>query len=266
MARHLHSSRSPELPLRPVTAAKEHWLQHPSSGTWHLWRNGTPQSACGSMTKEHLPAPAVSGKPPAGLVGACTKCVASAGGWPAAGTAECAAFWVGKIKLQANRARVKLDRWAVEDFADMLSLLGCGTPEANETFAAVTSVLLRPVTVRERGKTFTSFPKFRESVDLLLSREKLLHVAVALRTWRSVTGRDVGRDRFSPDRVIETMLSVDDPEPYVRQLHGRGLSHLAAVFHPNTLERARKDPALRGVFWDGSRGDNNPLAGVEVEE
>jgi hypothetical protein len=48
--------------------------------------------------------------------------------------------------------------------------------------------------------------------------------------------------------VLDVMLQVPDAEAYVRHLAGRGFTALGAMFHPNVLARAKKDPALRGAF------------------
>jgi len=74
---------------------------------------------------------------------------------------------------------------------------------------------------------------------------KVLHAATV---WQKTTNRRFEDDLYKTDRVLEVMLQVPDPEPYVRHLKSRGLEHLAAVFHPNTLARAKTEAGLRGVF------------------
>ena len=47
------------------------------------------------------------------------------------------------------------------------------------------------------------------------------------------------------------MLAIPAPDPYIQHLHSKGLTNLALMFHPNTLERRKKDSAVRGVFSGG---------------
>jgi hypothetical protein len=63
------------------------------------------------------------------------------------------------------------------------------------------------------------------------------------------------------------MLAVPEKhlEAYIRHHKDKGFSHIAAMFHPNTLERAKNDPALRGVFTRHSP-DYEWGSGVRVVE
>jgi hypothetical protein len=252
------------------------WLQL-QSRTWHAWKQGDPGSVCGVVSVEHIrtnPARAVADRPPPpdtwDTDPVCLSCIKRLG-WTMGKTAEeIADLWVSKIKMNARRARTKIKLEDAEDFADLLARVGPpGTAAADAIFNEVASVLLRPVRSSARGQAWSTFPRFREAVALIPpSREKLEHLAATIRAWRQITGRLPDRDKFNTERVIQTMLQVPEPEAYVKRLAEQGMTPLGVVFHPNTLDGARRDPGLRGIFWrerSQHREDDDLLDGIEVD-
>jgi hypothetical protein len=138
-------------------------------------------------------------------------------------------------------------------------------PEAVAVYEQLRTLLLTPRFRRRNGRSTLQITHLREALDALPPDAAVLRqVAETMRLWQKITGRSVKQDRFQADRVIKTMLEVPEPEAYIRHLDAQGLPHFAAMFHPNTLERARKAPALRGVFdarnteyWQQLRGQLN---------
>ena len=122
-------------------------------------------------------------------------------------------------------------------------------PAALELFEQVKQLLLTPMRVRgETGKERMQLVGLRASLELLQPRSGSLQaVAAIFRTWRTIMGgRDPGH--FRADKVIAVMLQVPDAETYLQHLKARGLEPLGVAFHQNVLERAKKEPTLRGLF------------------
>lgn len=250
------------------------WIQT-VSGKWHHWPYGARAAACGTVTAATLKvSPAIRAYhalPPEAEAAACRTClkadVASsqqvatgspreAGADPGASSAaaQTSLRWIGYLRAHCTRVHVKVAARDLTALADLLTEVG--TPDdaaAQDVYRQVTALLLTPVRIRTRDargrpRTQLTIPHLKDAVAKLPPRAgALAHVASALRCWRAVMGRqDPGR--FNAEQVIEVMLQVPAPEPYVAHLKARGFDFLGAMFHPNTLARARKDGALRGIF------------------
>jgi hypothetical protein len=180
--------------------------------------------------------------------------------------------WVGKIQLLATHLRVRLGKEDVENFADTLTRIGSIRDEkARTTFEEACAVLLKTTWKKNRrGKRNAAVPGFGDAIRTVIAKGGVEHVgleriACVVRAWRKVAGKDPKLDNFRPDRVVEVMMRIPgDPEPYVRRLVGKGFTQIGTAFHSNTFEAAKKDPALRGLFWTGAKNEDGSLEGVEI--
>ncbi len=132
--------------------------------------------------------------------------------------------------------------------ADLLSTIGePDDPKAQVIYEQMRFLFLTPFRVGSNGKSFVTLPALAESLPMLQQPNALLKISTALLAWRSVTGQKT-TGRCDVAQVVAIMLSVPDPMAYVQHLKSRGIEALAAMFHPNTFARAKRDTALRGVF------------------
>lgn len=236
---------------------------------------------CGRVNIEHLresPAIKIAGAPVdeegAGFIEICGTCARKTNfdyqpPAPAVGDATQAA-WMGHLRRHLTRVHVRVADATVQELASRLAEVGAPeSEEAREVFDQIRVLLLTPTFKRVKGPkgrttTLTTLPHLKETLKKLPPRRGILiQIAAALRTWRLITHRDPTADRFRSDRVIETMLQIPSPEAYIKHLNSRGLPHLAAMFHPNTLARAKNEASLRGLFagsneyWDNSTAQLN---------
>lgn len=243
------------------------------SNKWHAWPQGGRSTICGRVNIEHLrqsPAIKIGGEPVQGEGAVCTTCGRKTRYAPPAAQSVAdanAALWLGHLRRHVTRVHVRAAKGTLEALAARLSLVGSpDTPEGLEVFEQVRVLLLTPVAQRtarlRRDGNHTvimTLPHLKAALKALPpTRDAILHVTRALRSYRNITHRDPTADRFKADRVIETMLQIPAPDQYITHLNERGLPYLAAMFHPNTLDRAKKEPALRGLFagsneyWDNT--------------
>lgn len=233
-----------------MSAPVVHWLLYPGKKRWHAWLHGDQESACGTLTAAHLqerPASNVVEQLADGQLpcGTCKRLVemGSQAGPPAAA-------WLGFIVRHLKRKHCTAPRQDLEAVAALLVETGPpDDPAALELFEQVKSLLLTPMRVRAgNGKEYQRLVGLRDALAQLAPRSgSLAAVAAIYRCWRNVMGRqDPGH--FRPDRVIEVMLQVPEPEAYLKHMKARGLEPLGVAFHPNVLARAKKEPALRGLF------------------
>lgn len=76
-------------------------------------------------------------------------------------------------------------------------------------------------------------------------RTAVLRVAECCRIFGHFAGpRDLAKGHFALDQVIGVMLELEDPQGYIEHAARSGFLKPGALFHPNTLESARK--RLRG--------------------
>ncbi len=242
------------------------WIQT-GGGKWHVWPTGGRRSICGRLNVEHLrarPAKSITATPPDASADVCADCARKAHRPRPVHPEEQIEAWMGIIRRHLLRVRVRVADVTVAELARRLAEIGSPeTAEAREVFEQVRVLLLRPTATRVRGAkktmTISTIPYLKEALAKLPAHAgALTEVAAAMRCWRAITQRDPTADRFRPDRVIETMFQVPVLEPYIRHLNAKGLPHLASMFHPNTLARAKRDTALRGLFtgsntyWDAT--------------
>lgn len=243
-----------------------HWVLN-GTGKWHAWPNGGRRTYCGRLTMEHLrlhSATQISADIPTGKL--CTSCVKKSGVLIEPTTAA----WVEVLRHYLRRSRIKVDNNSIEQLAALLAEEG--SPDevaAREVFEEVQQLLLKPTwsgNHRHLSATY-SLPHLKEALTKLpLNTGALTRVATTVRAWRTITNRKLNTENFRSERVIEIMLQIPSPEPYIRHLNARGLPHLAAMFHPNTLERAKKEPTLRGLFagsntyWDNTASQLNIIS------
>lgn len=233
------------------------WLQG-STGKWHAWPRGGRRSLCGTLTVEHLraqPAIQITEVFPEGqdLCQSCRRaaCVVD----PKDSVQGVAGAWVGLLRRHMAHVHVRIAEATLRELANRLAEVGSpDSAEAREVYNQIKSLFLTPLrrTTKKNGKTLTivTLPYLTEAVAKLPPNTHALEqIASTLRTWRSITQRDPSIDRCRPDLVVEVMLQLPSkPESYIRHLNARGLPNLAAMFHPNTLQRAKKETSLRGMF------------------
>lgn len=233
-----------------MIATTVHWILYPAKKRWHAWRHGERESVCGTLTASHLrerAATSVLESLDDGMLpcGTCKRIVdmGSQAGSPAAA-------WLGFISRHLKHKHCTAPRQDLEAVAALLVETGPpDDPHALELFEQVKALLLTPMRVRAgNGKEYMRLVGLRDALALLAPRSgSLAAVAAIFRCWRNVMGRqDPGR--FRPDRVIEVMLQVPEPEAYLKHMKARGLEPLGVAFHQNVLARAKKEPALRGLF------------------
>jgi hypothetical protein len=254
------------------------WLKT-AEGVWHCWLRGSRSTRCGLMNAEHLrmrPAALIAPVPEYSdgdrLCGHCRRLVGSAvvgvsGVLTTAGAGSnsltsandaARADWLGVLQRHFERFSAR-----GVSTSDLTTLSVCfaelGAPvkgsDAQIAFEQLKDFLLRPTWTRKQTagstvvRTYAYVPHLKSAVSALHSDAKALkHCSTALEAWQRITGRVVTLDRCHVDRVISVMLQVPNPELYVTHLHTRHVVHLAAVWHPNTLLRAQREPALRGLF------------------
>ncbi len=230
-----------------------HWIRW-SKGKWHAWPYGGRRSLCGGRAYADLlssPVHAVeTSLSPFAAREACARCLRLTGpeqreDRSSASKGTYAEEWRGVLTARARGRRVVGAKENLDLLASRLAEVGSPSQEYPRN---VGENVILVVAVPLRDRTLTLFPYVKAVVALLPGRESLVHVARAVERWREITGRDPRSERFRPDTVISTMLQVPTPEPYVRHLHSKGWSSLAQMWHPNTLEAAKKDPHLRGTF------------------
>lgn len=248
--------------LNYVTALN--WILN-GTGKWHAWPRGGRATMCGRINIEHLrvtPAKQITHEKPTGAL--CEACARKTGltEHAACGDTRTSA-WAGQIRRHLAHVRARVADVLVVQLAARLAEIGAPTERnAQSVFEQVQALLLRPVWTRKayvggRTRSFARLPNLKEALEKLPPNTKALQrVADTLLCWRRITNREPNVDRYRVDRVIEVMLQIPAPEPYITHLFARGHPHLAFMFHPNTLLRAKKETALRGVFagstdyWD----------------
>lgn len=244
-----------------------HWVLS-YLGKWHAWPDKGRQTLCGRLNVEHLrqgaatkisddtPAPGKAEK-------FCLYCARKAGISLSPPHADpCVGAWIGLLKIKLRHTHIRVADSVIEQLATLLAEVGPpGSFEGSEVFEQVQQLLLKPSWTRNK---IASLPHLKAALALLaVTTGSLQRVADTVRAYRSITNRSLVLDNFHADRVIEIILQIPTPEPYIRHLNSRGLTHFAAMFHPNTLERARKDPTLRGLFagsneyWDRTTSQLN---------
>lgn len=250
------------------------WLDS-GTGKWHAWPKGARHTLCGRVNVEHLrthPAAAITALAPAPEASVCAVCGKKSGH-----VAQVVAVpdgvtraWIGFLKRYLLRAHITLADDTVRLLAERLADVGSpDDQDARDVFDQVRSVLLRPMRISSkrrdgRAVTLHTIPHLKEALNALPPKTGALQkVATAMRCWRAITRRDPSGEKFSVQRVVETMLQVPSVEQYITHLNGEGLPNLAAMFHPNTLARAKRDTALRGLFagspeyWSQTEGQLN---------
>lgn len=242
------------------------WILN-GTGKWHAWPRGGRQTVCGRINVEHLrvtPAKQILHEKPDGEL--CDTCARKLRlvAHEVCGS-DSAAAWAGVLRRHLTKVRVRLADVLVVALATRLAEVG--PPQdatARAVFAQVRDFLLRPEWIRRSygsgtSRSFARLPNLKTVLAALPPEPKALQrLAGALDTWHRITGRIITLERCNAARVIETIFQIPSVEPYVQHLHARGHPHLALMFHPNTLTRAKKEPALRGMFagstayWDSN--------------
>jgi len=229
-----------------------HWiLVH--TGRWHAWHTGGQKSVCGVLNvqdlKEHPPSAIERELAPVNRTAVCRVCAKALGLPRLNGPKGVQAAWFGFLKRHLERKFVRASDRDLITLAGLLAEVGKpDEPEAQEIFRQMQTLLLTPHRVSVGGGRMVTITAIRDALGALQAvPDALRKISAALSTWRRITQRG-DLDKFKPAQVIAVMLQLPDVEAYVRHLKARGLEHLAAVSHPNTLERAKKDPGLRGTF------------------
>jgi hypothetical protein len=178
----------------------------------------------------------------------CTFCIKKAGiVFPSAHFDPTVNAWIGVLRLRLRHARLRVADILVEQLAILLAEVGLPTSQQGiEVFDRVQQLLLKPSWTRSKVATL---PHLKEALSKLPPKSNsLLRVANAISSWQNITHHSLATDNFRAERCIDIILQIPVAEPYITLLHSRGLSNFAAIFHPNTLERVKKDASLRGMF------------------
>lgn len=237
---------------------------------WHAWTTGGRRSSCTHVTLDDLeqyPATAVHRSAPTAkmLPDLCRVCArkhhvsitSTAAPLPAH-----AAAWLGYLKRHVTHERLTVAQCDLAKLALLLEEVGPPNDcDALQVFAHIRTLMLTPQRYATRRGARRAIPKLQQTLQHLRpNTQALVRIAKAMTCWQTVTGRNVMAERFSPARVVEVILQVPAPAPYIQHLQERGFSHFGAVFHPNTLARAQTEASLRGVFggsgdyWEQTRG------------
>ena len=235
------------------------WLES-AQHKWHAWPIGGRKSLCSTLTVEDLrtsPALRISEAPAADGV-LCSTCRRKAGVVTPSTVSGITAAWLGLLRRHLLRIHVRVAEATLIELAARLAEVGNpGEQAAREVFSQVQVLMLNPLRSPSgrhsrtgRALTVVTIPYLKEAIAKLPPKTgALTQVAATLRLWRHLTNRDPRTDRGRPDRIVEVMLQLPtQPESYIRHLMNRGLPNLSAMFHPNTLARAKKETALRGLF------------------
>lgn len=232
-----------------------HWIKM-RGRRWHSWEHGAERSTCGRVSRDDLisrpPKQILAELPPEFLVETCTTCRRKS----LNGTAEndTTAVWLGYVRLHFRRSRVRMADVHLASLARLLAEQ-IGAPsesDAVESWELIRESLLAPWVGGHGGKKFRAMPGLKDALALMRTeREGLRRVVEAMTVWRRLAGLEARLGSTRPDRIVSVILQIPDPETYVRHLVGRGLTTMSAVFSPGTLDRAKKESALRGM-WSGS--------------
>lgn len=237
------------------------WVK--TSTAWHAWIRGASHAVCGRITSAMLQQGQCDVRQAVTTADTiCRTCTNKLGVViPPAPSAPkgVAGQWQGFIQRHLRLVGLRAQAGDVEALAALLAEQGPPAGD-NETWQAVRDLLLAPHYVKDAtGRRRATLLGLHNAVAALQAPGALPRVTRALQAWRATTGRTVTHDRCNSGQVVQVMLLVPDVAPYVQHLKGRGLEHLAAVFHPNTFERAKRDANLRGLFassgayWDANQ-------------
>ncbi len=235
-----------------------HWIQT-STGKWHAWSAGKTATMCNRIDADDLrkyPAQRISVELPQDQ-DVCVLC-AKRTGITSCSMDPITSAWIVVIRMHLSHIHARLHDKLIIQMAQRLGEVGMpNSYEGKQVFDEIKFLLLRPLRESRRSvtghcRTISTFPHLKDALEKIPNAQALQQVALAIRAWRNLASSDPSTQRFRPDRVIDTILQIPEPDPYIRHLKARGLHALAAIFHPNTLERAKKDPALRGLFSGSS--------------
>lgn len=228
------------------------------NGKWHAWPHGGQTTLCGTINLHTIrthPARQVSRTIPEEdpRFPICQRCRSKVG-IPKAQLASGSPQnrWMGHLRAHTRRIHVRVSERDLGVLGTLLDEIGPpGTPEGQEIFRAVRILLLSPVRSQTAGgRSVTRLPRLRSTLDLLSQRPgSLRHVATAFLVWERLSPQS-GPGHFKPDQVATVMLALSTAgvEVYVQRVVSGGITALGAVFHPNTLDRAKRTGAIRGIF------------------
>lgn len=230
-----------------------HWILS-NAETWHAWKQHHHATVCGRIDVDHLrkyPARKISQDLPVNQ-NVCTSCLRKTGA-AISSAGPVAAQWIALIKRHQKHIHARVHEKLIVEMSERLTEIGSPSSlEGQEAFDYVKLVFIRPLYDRKTNslghtKSYATFPYLKDALAKL-TPGSFQRIITALRYWRNTTNGDLSRARFRPDNIVEAILTLPAPEPYIRHMHAQGLSSFALIFHPNTIERARKDTALRGLF------------------
>lgn len=232
------------------------WVQL-ANRRWHAWASGSRATMCGTTNTEHLrlhPARQVATALPANA-DRCATCARHVG---LAVPRDCGSVqtsaWQGVIarKLVQQHLRGKASAQLTARYAGLLAGVGVPTDQAAvRVFQLTWSILFHGKHVEGRKR----LPGLRAALDAIPDSTALARVADGVAAWQELVGTFavVSRERFTPARVIETILRAPDPRAYVQMVrqHEPEVKFLAAVWHPDRYARYEKRPDARGLLRGG---------------
>ncbi len=260
-------------------------LRH--TGKWHAWERGANKSLCGTITEYDLRMyPAKDIYREAALPAGHVRCMRCTNKMTPTQIAACLVHennspevndWIGLIRRHLAHKRVSLAKQKVVALAQRLAKIGTPQePKARIAYERIKALLLTPRFRRVNSGSYSRnlrvLPEVAQVIELLpLEDEQAMQkVVTTLTLWQKITKRNVAHDNGRPAQIVKTILDVQQPEAYIEHLAGRGIDHLAAVFHPNTFNRAKKETSLRGAFdkdgaeyWEELKGQLNVVSDDE---
>lgn len=149
--------------------------------------------------------------------------------------------WNRVLLNAAGVERIRPPRDKILRLAALLTITGTtASPEAQRLFWAIRALFLNPARIARWEAALHAIPADR--VVLLRIADCCFHFAAA------AGDKALPKGQFQLDQVVTVMRDISDPEAYVE--NGARSNFLApgALFHPNTLEAARR--RLRGAMGE----------------
>lgn len=152
--------------------------------------------------------------------------------------------WKQKLGYLRSQIQLKIKDEELTLLCGFMAIVGLpGEEDSRRFFYAIKGLLLQQGRESRLPKVLRLLPP---------DRKKLLRFADVAKAYGDIVG-PLSDGKIQVDRVVKVMLEIPDGRPYIQRLYNTGFYHLGAIFHPNTLERARRD--MRGLF-SGSEGED----------
>lgn len=138
-------------------------------------------------------------------------------------------------------------RGVLQKMAGLIAIVGQPDDDvARQTYHAFISVFAN----RKRRN------KWYKTVDLIpADRQRILRITNCVKEYiqqiQKNTDVELTNANFKLDKVVKVMLEIPEAAPYIDWCRDEGIYHPGAIFHKNTLKRAKNE--LQGVFGYAER-------------